>query len=343
MPSRGRIATQNSNSKIKNQYSTKSNSIIKSYCDTNDIYHQEKAANCKNLIKIQHKIDTKSRYNCKKLTSKHLDNSIGKHVIKMMQFSIQLVLLLAINAKPTTTLGASPSSGSTIAQASSSELVALGGQVGQSVRLPCLIGRQFNCGEPYFIAWYKLNVIKPSSWTRIEYVTGQSSSSMTSDIVTESSSDFMTANSYANSNNQSNSNRFTFFRGHTSSSGLTTCDSLLSNSMQQQFPNSKRLATNSFSDFECAQLEISQLELHDEGQYKCEITFSESLEVDKCPPSSVTRLTVIGKLTLHYYSHITCNFILTRPFFIKKKSIEQWFFLGKKYFFLCKIFLLRAI
>lgn len=47
--------------------------------------------------------------------------------------------------------------------------------------------------------------------------------------------------------------------------------------------------------FDCATLGISSVDLADEGQYKCEITFSEVLDFEKCPTSTQTRLLVTGK------------------------------------------------
>lgn len=198
---------------------------------------------------------------------------ISRRISENVMLALVMVVLCCLVATSATTLGAG------------SELTALGGQLGQSVRLPCLIGRQFNCGEPYFIAWYKMSPTRPlAGWTRIEYSTNQSKMQESESgeeasgaRSSSSSSSYFASTQVSNSTNQ----RFSFYRGQAASSCLGD------SSMASQ----KHLAT----ELECAQLEITKLELGDEGQYKCEITFSESLEVDKCPPSSISRLTVIGK------------------------------------------------
>lgn len=117
------------------------------------------------------------------------------------------------------------------------------GEVGGQVRLPCLIGRQSYCGDPYFTAWYKLNSSSKASWTRMEL----------------------------------ESNRFSWAAEKTRGQ----CEQVKSQL--------------DLTQLDCAQLTINRVEPADEGQYKCEITFSESLDVDKCPPSTLSQLNVIGK------------------------------------------------
>lgn len=179
------------------------------------------------------------------------------------------------------------------------ELASLVGQVGTSVRLPCLIGRQLFCGEPYFIAWYKLNSDKPT-WTRIEYATATaaklaqvdsdrfSNEQQASRVDNVNSESLLQQQTTTANQSQEQQDRFNFFRGGSGSSCL------MNKNGAEQHPSKVQYQQLRLAELECAQLEISKLELADEGQYKCEITFSESLEVDKCPPTSVSRLTVIG-------------------------------------------------
>lgn len=137
------------------------------------------------------------------------------------------------------------------------DLQTLVGQLGGSVRLPCLVLKRSYCGEPYFIAWYRLNGNRPS-WTRIDYEEDQQAAGKLED------------------EDSSARQRFRYQRRLTSGcelSGGTRLD---------------------LGEVECSQLTISQLELADEGQYKCEITFSDAAEPEKCPSISTSRLTVIG-------------------------------------------------
>lgn len=144
---------------------------------------------------------------------------------------------------------------------------ALAAQVGGTVRLPCLVGRQLNCGPPYLIAWYKFNASR-AAWTRLEY-------SRPDDKDEQQGAD-------------SAKSRFKFYRGLAASScGLAASSSR---------------GPDSGDELECSQLAIERLDLADEAQYKCEITFSESLDTQKCPPSSVTRLIVIGEFCTKQHS-----------------------------------------
>lgn len=155
------------------------------------------------------------------------------------------------------------------------------GQAGGLVRLPCLVGLPSVCGLPYFIAWYKHNA-REDSWTRFEY---RESSELSSE-----SDQIHNQNNQVSGPSRALSERVEFFKPneHTSSSSP-----LCSNSAK--FNNQLASGSNQFG---CAQLTIRKLELLDEGQYKCEITFSESIEVDKCPPYTISQLSVTGKLNV---------------------------------------------
>lgn len=150
----------------------------------------------------------------------------------------------------------------------------LSGELGDSAQLPCLIGRQAYCGEPYFIAWYKHNATS-KSWTRIEQKA-------------EEEPDPTAARPPgAESGPLSDRVRFDWPRGL--SGRRASCPQLL----VQAAGASK--AAKLEASFDCGQLHIGSLQLADEGQYKCEITFSESLDFDKCPATTLSHLAVIGK------------------------------------------------
>lgn len=140
------------------------------------------------------------------------------------------------------------------------------GQAGAETRLPCLIGKQLHCGEPYFIAWYKFNATG-RSWTRIEHL-GRS----------EKAEPVGQRRHSAGALSSPLNDRVHFLWAR--SSRPANCPA---------GPSSQ------LSRFDCAQLSISSLEPLDEGQYKCEITFSESLDFDRCPASTLTELQVVGK------------------------------------------------
>lgn len=187
----------------------------------------------------------------------------------------------------------------------------LTGAVGEQSHLPCLIGRQLYCGEPYFIAWYKLNT-SSRSWTRVEHKSEEEL------LASEASS-----SPSPSSNVQTTFNervRFTWWRTQMLPQQSAITASLNNNNYQQQRLAAtharfacEQLSVNGVrsspvsqqshrfrsmkldSNFDCATLTINSLELPDEGQYKCEITFSESLDFDKCPATTLSRLTVIGK------------------------------------------------
>lgn len=189
----------------------------------------------------------------------------------------------------------------------------LTGAVGEQSHLPCLVGRQLYCGEPYFIAWYKLNT-SSRSWARIEHKSEEEL------LASEASSS--SAPSLPSSNVPTNFNervRFTWWRTQllpqqsaitgqsnnnyhqqrlAASHARFACEQLSvsgvrSNPVSQQSHRFRSMKLD--SNFDCATLTINSLELPDEGQYKCEITFSESLDFDKCPATTLSRLTVIGK------------------------------------------------
>lgn len=134
------------------------------------------------------------------------------------------------------------------------------GNVNDQAHLPCLIGKQIYCGEPYFIAWYKQSG-SSKSWLRLELKSSDESNE--------------------------GDERFTWSRRADSS--------LCQPNVAHRFKSSAA-ADSIASNYDCGQLTISRLELADEGQYKCEITFSESLDFDKCPASTISKLSLIGKL-----------------------------------------------
>jgi len=246
------------------------------------------------------------------------------------------------------------------------ELVQVSGQVGGQAELPCLIGRQSVCGEPYLIAWYRLNG-SSRAWHRIEHHSEEeqwppqwpgaslnerarflwdrtqrsgaasqwaqvspaaalhtplqlqfqspasSSSSLASSLTlradpkvwqqqrtlsggTQSGSGGGN-NSYANNNNNNNNNGAKAAPHWPLSS--SNCPPALLQQLQQSQRSPNALQTG---HFECAQLALRPLELLDEGQYKCEITFSESVDYEHCPVATVSQLNVIGKCAPRWFS-----------------------------------------
>lgn len=187
------------------------------------------------------------------------------------------------------------------------------GQAGGLVRLPCLIGKQANCGEPYFIAWYKLNATS-RQWMRIE---ARSPGDQDQD---DEGRETMAGGPY-----RPLADRVQFVWSRTQSPMASSASScwlgdgtslksptrMLNNGHQQSSQQQQQLLQaalhqqssplaslsmiSAFQLFDCAQLTIKALELQDEGQYKCEITFSESVEFDRCPASTMTQLNVIGE------------------------------------------------
>lgn len=147
-------------------------------------------------------------------------------------------------------------------------------RAGAQARLPCLIGRQLYCGEPYFIAWYKFNA-SARSWTRIEHKSQQQDE-------WARPQDTPTLNSRV---------QFVWARGQPEAAQAAPTRGQPATGACLAEPPGRALA----NQFDCAQLSISALELADEGQYKCEITFSEALDFDKCPASTLSQLNVIGE------------------------------------------------
>ena len=140
----------------------------------------------------------------------------------------------------------------------------LAGQSGGQALLPCLIGRQLFCGEPYFIAWYRLNS-SSRAWTRIEQQQQQQQ-----------------ADSPAS---QSLNERAHFNWAPGKRQPATGC------------PNSPAALGRAKEEqaFDCVQLQVRNLQLSDEAQYKCEITYSESLDFEHCPVSTLSSLAVLGE------------------------------------------------
>lgn len=149
------------------------------------------------------------------------------------------------------------------------------GQVGNQAQLPCLVGKRANCGEPYFVAWYKFNGTS-RLWTRIEH---------------RSDDEQVAAAASSTSTGQHRFHLTWPTLEESSSFKPTVC-----NQAGEQFNNlagsqSQATALN----LACAHLTIRSLEPADEGQYKCEITFSDSIDFDRCPSSTLSQLNVIGK------------------------------------------------
>lgn len=181
------------------------------------------------------------------------------------------------------------------------------GEAGQPIRLPCLIGKQLYCGEPYFIAWYKLNM-SSKSWVRFEHKSMEDSDLIDSIESSGSASVQLAPSSIAMMTGQPLANRVRFDwsppRGGDSrqptaksanfKSSICSDPAIYHSTVAVNNP-ARQLLSEQATNFDCAQLTISSLELPDEGQYKCEITFSESLDFDKCPATTLSQLTVIGK------------------------------------------------
>lgn len=136
----------------------------------------------------------------------------------------------------------------------------------QLLRLPCKIGSHSNCGLPYIIAWYKFNH-KSGTWRRIELP--------------------LSAGDTAASLAQGFESRFSF-----------ELPTLNQNPGQQQQTKSclqQNKSTVASSNWQCVFLSIKNAQVFDEGQYKCEVTYAEALDFDKCPQSTASQLTVFGE------------------------------------------------
>jgi hypothetical protein len=190
------------------------------------------------------------------------------------------------------------------------------GQAGDGVRLPCLIGKRAHCGEPYFIAWYKLNATS-RQWTRIEarHPGDDRDEHEQDDQWQVSASSAPSASTPAPASGRPIAERVQFVWSRAQSplcwmGAGSNRTALLNNRFQHQAAGGQQqqqqqhqtassgslpLMATVLPPFDCAMLTIRPLELQDEGQYKCEITFSETVEFDKCPASTTTQLSVIGE------------------------------------------------
>lgn len=179
------------------------------------------------------------------------------------------------------------------------------GHSAERARLPCLIGKSGFCGEPYFIAWYKLNA-SSRLWARIEAKSREQEDDETAAPrpATVALADERRRPA-ASSRPLAERIRFEGWSRETRSPSncLQTAaapgepderSALLLAKHQALGQSAASLAAYG-QLFDCAQLTISALELQDEGQYKCEITFSDSLDPERCPASTATQLTVIGE------------------------------------------------
>lgn len=144
------------------------------------------------------------------------------------------------------------------------------GQPGDQVRLPCLIGRQLYCGQPYLIVWYKMNATTKGNWMG---------------ILRKSWDELAGDSGKQQQQQQQEMDRVRFVWNWQGVDQPTA-------SVCQRASSSNRLDAN---NLDCSELVIGRLEPEDEGQYKCEITFTESLDVDKCPPNTLSQLNVISK------------------------------------------------
>lgn len=214
----------------------------------------------------------------KLMISSHCDTSSCQVKLNVLLLLLLLLLLAGGHrlaaAEPSN--AAAPTTGSAN-QLSDFKLV---GQVGESVQLPCLVGRQMFCGDIYFIAWYKLNS-SSKSWSRIEHKT-EEELDMSQPGTARPDSD--------NALQQAAERIRSVWPRGLAGGRRSSCPQLLVNAL-----DSTKLAANFESNFDCGQLHISSLKLADEGQYKCEITFSDSLDFDKCPATTLSQLGVIGK------------------------------------------------
>lgn len=195
------------------------------------------------------------------------------------------------------------------------------GQAGSLVWLPCLIGKQAHCGEPYFIAWYKLNATS-RQWTRLEARSpSDQDQEGEEELLADRRQPAMAQPAVGQPRPLADRVQFIWSRSSQSpmSSSCFLADGtnqtmsagpMLTNRLQLANHQAQQLQATSgtqsadlallsaFQLFDCAQLAIKQVELQDEGQYKCEITFSESVEFDRCPASTMTQLNVIGEYCL---------------------------------------------
>lgn len=259
------------------------------------------------------------------IKSRNLSNILSSLILTVLLFCYCYHLpCLVVHCKPEPEPDPEPNPEANVEQTAQQQLTStpvpaeyqLTSAVGDQTHIPCLIGRQLYCGEPYFIAWYKLNT-SSRSWARIEHkseeelLAGEQQTSLPSLSLSSSASVPTPFNERV---------RFTWWRAQLLSQQSATLPAS-SNSNQQRFAASQakfaceQLSANGIksstlassqqthrfrfmkldSNFDCATLTINSLELADEGQYKCEITFSDSVDFDKCPATTLSRLNVIGK------------------------------------------------
>lgn len=158
----------------------------------------------------------------------------------------------------------------------------ISGEVNGQARLPCLIGLPFNCGRPYFIVWYKLNAATKGNWAGVLRKSFDEISLASGDTEREQSSDDTTINDE-------------HFRFHWNRQLRNrNSNDIHQDSLCSQVTQTFSARSNAANQFDCAELVIDKVKLEDEGQYKCEVTFTDSLDIDKCPPNTLSQLTVIG-------------------------------------------------
>lgn len=291
---------------------------------------------CDNLINNNNNKKVISHLNAKKITTQ--DN-----VIKPFSFSSSSSSLSLLSYLLTSLLLILITSASQLSEAEPQHRppteYQLVGQVNQEAHLPCLIGRQLYCGEPYFIAWYKFNG-SSKSWVRIEHSGSSSSSSKSAAngddelandnngnddnlqlAPTKSAAEAEVTNQHQLSGHRPINERvqFTWTRSQQQqqqqhqrgSSWRPACDQPLNGRHGVSAAAAAAAASAKLeANFDCAQLTIGRLELMDEGQYKCEITFSESLDFDKCPATTLSQLSVIGKCDNRMKVFFVCYSVL---------------------------------
>lgn len=159
------------------------------------------------------------------------------------------------------------------------------GDARQVLSLPCVVGKQTNCGAPYIIAWYKWTA-SAKLWQRLDLT---SSSSL---------------NQLANNSSVAQTNsRFVFdwppgTLRNCPFSALRTSQTLSSSSSSTSSSSSSSSLSLSRHSVDCLALDVRSALVADEGLYKCEVTYAETLDFDKCPSTTLSQLNIFGKFPL---------------------------------------------
>lgn len=227
-------------------------------------------ANCKHKIADEDDWQEK-KMECSTASRVFCDFSARKSIIL-----VQVILMLISSSIEAIV---SPASQQTTRGSNLNSEHKLFNQVDEQAQLPCLIGKQEFCGDPYFIAWYKFNSTS-RAWLRFDYKTLDSNNNNDFQADLIESSDSSVSRSF--------NERVKFVWSRSSADQRAKLAPAKSAVCNQQYSSAS-------GDFDCAYLSINSLELADEGQYKCEITFSETLDFEKCPATTLSQLNVIGK------------------------------------------------